>query len=342
MDGYTRRIRRRSRPRPLSLEILEDRVLLSAMGYAPGGASVSPHASGGEPPAVVSTSPAAGQDQGQKGAERLVSPAGGASQVPASQVPGARPSPAREVNGAVLASPGLAGLALAMPSLHVDTDSRDSGTGLVDLDGDSPFQETLVASLLGANGGVPGGNGAGANDPARDPTPGAMTAPSLVAVQPLNPSSAAMGLQGASLTVAGVSPRPEGVEGVKEETTGPGSRERASTAPEVSPVEPQGDPRTAENDAATLPATPAGHPLAGLLPIDVDTLRRAADAFFARLADLAQEPIAGCPTAGVMPWLGVLGAAACEWVRAWKKPAGVPGSVDGWGPGAALPAEEDA
>jgi hypothetical protein len=346
MDGYTRRIRRRSGPPPPSLEILEDRFLMSALGYAPGGAGISPDASGGQPPAAVHSTPAASPYQGQKGGERLTPPAGGASpaaavSAPGTSLPTSSLPAARGKDGAAYSSPALSGFLLAAGGLHVDPEGDDRGSGPVDLDGDSPFQETLVASLLGANGGAPGGNGFGANDGAREPPPGAAPVPSLVAVQPLGPSGAAMGLREAVLAVAAIPPRPEGAEGDRGETMVSGSSEQPNAAGGAAPVEPQGVPQTAQNRAAPSPAPPAGYPLTGLLPLDVDALRGAADAFFTRLADLSREPAVHHPAVKVALWLGGLTAVAYEWARAWKKPPAAAGSEDGWGPGAVLSPEGD-
>ncbi len=320
MEGYTRGTRCRSRSRPLSLEILEDRFLLSAVAYP----AEDMAASGGQPPAVVSSAPAAGQDQ--KAASRAAAPTGGNPAAP-SPSPGSGPSthsslPTLQGSGSVGYFPGLFSFAPSTTTWHVD--SGDPGSGGLDRDGDSPDQGALVASLFDTYSCLPVGNNLGTNDCDTEPLPGAAPVPSHVAAPSLAPSGAAMGLREAPFPIAGSPPRSESVEG--GETIAPVSREQPNAGTEIAPVEPQGAPQAAENDKVPLPA---GLPFAGLLPIDLDSMRRAADDFFSRLTDLAQDPSLGHPAFRAVPWFGVLTVVAYEWARMHRRPACRP--EDGWG-----------
>jgi hypothetical protein len=329
MEGYTRRTRCRSRSHPLSLEVLEDRFLLSAIGYPAEGMGAPMPASGGQPPAAVSSSPAASQDQ--KAANRAAaSPSPGSS-------PSTHSSPPTPQGGAsVLSWPAISGAPPGAATLQFNPDAGDRGSGLNDHDGDSLYQGAVVASLVGMYYCSPVGNGLGTNDCTTEPLPGAAPVPSHAAVPSLAPSGAAMGLREATPTIAGPPPRPEGVGAEVGIALVPGNREPPNAAVEAAPVEPQGLPPTAENDRVLLPA---GLPLAGLLPIDLDTIRRAADAFFTRLTDLAQDPSLGHSAVRVVPWLGVLTVVAYEWARMHRMPSCR--SEDGWGQGnARLPEGE--
>jgi hypothetical protein len=194
-------------------------------------------------------------------------------------------------------------------------DSGDFGRGVPDHDGDSPFQGLQVAGILCMNG-----CSLGMDNCARESMAGAAPVLSTVASPSLDPSAAAMGLRGLALAVPGPLPSPEGNVGEAGNTLAPGNVEAANGVSEVAPVEPQDAPRSAPNDEAPLTAPAAGRPLAGLLPLDLDTVRRAADAFFARLTDLAREPLAGHPAGRVVPWLGVLTVVAYEWARTRQRP----------------------
>ncbi len=263
----------------------------------------------------------------------MTAPAGSGSPAPAhpslfsALPPHSPPAP-------VLASPSLSAFPPGLLPVHAD--SYDAGQGSPDHDGDSP----LLSGWSWSNENVPYGccwleTTLGLGDPRSE----AALVPTALALPPLEPSVAAMGLRGPALPVAAPAPSPEGVGAEAEQVLVPVNAAPANAAGEAAPIEPQGVPVNHHTEEVPLP--PAGHPLTGLLPLDGAALRRAADAFFARLTDLAREPIVGQPAARVVPWLGVLTLVAYEWARTRKSPPCAPGCAGGWGDGAApLPEEQ--
>jgi hypothetical protein len=75
--------------------------------------------------------------------------------------------------------------------------------------------------------------------------------------------------------------------------------------------EAQAPPPELSLEAAALAPEP-GTPLAGLLPLDTQGIRRHADAFFTRLADLVRGPADGLSVRALAPWLLLAGAVAWE------------------------------
>jgi hypothetical protein len=77
-------------------------------------------------------------------------------------------------------------------------------------------------------------------------------------------------------------------------------------------------------DAPAPPAPQTGNVFAGDLPIDLAALERAANEFFARLEDLAEDMTSSPLVANVAQWLMVTAVAlgASELLRAWIGPVG--------------------
>jgi hypothetical protein len=122
---------------------------------------------------------------------------------------------------------------------------------------------------------------------------------------------------------------------VPETPAEPDAAARAAVSGTVE-ADPESPVASAEHAAGaevlTAPVQP-GSPLAGLLPLDLDGLRRSADAFFQRLADFGDEWDGLRLSAHMGPWLAVAVAVACELARRRKQGAleSLPGSgLAGW------------
>jgi hypothetical protein len=71
-------------------------------------------------------------------------------------------------------------------------------------------------------------------------------------------------------------------------------------------------PTSEPSETATALMPEPGGPLAGLLPLDVETLQRNVDAFFSQLSDLVQGPGGGPSVRGLVPWMLFAGAVVWE------------------------------
>jgi hypothetical protein len=109
-------------------------------------------------------------------------------------------------------------------------------------------------------------------------------------------------------------PEKDQVAGIQRPPLAPQSEDATAT----SVLDVQQPSEAFRHDAeAVLPTSPAGHPLAGLISIDLPALERRVDAFFRQVENLAEEATDALAGSRLPLWLGigVAGSAACAFAH---------------------------
>jgi hypothetical protein len=336
MEEYAETRLRRRRFRPFCLEPLEDRLLLSSLSFSSGSpgpsgdhlpspSAILPAASGATLPAAAPSSPMEFRPNGSHPAATMPPStpepgpsdrSGGAFTYPAFPVPSAYPlgsqPPDRDDNDANRdydKTPGPGG------GLWEGSLSLPIGGAASPNETDPCVHRTDEAML------VPGPHPSSVAVAVAVLWTGPIPTAIPVAPPPASPSPTF--LPAGDIRVGADEPNATGEASPK--TTGVAASSPATAHPVL------------ENEEGPPPAPEAGHPLAGVLPIDVEALQRSADAFFAQLADLAQEWHGSPVSARLGTWMMAASVVAYAWIcRGPRKSSDAPVAEEVWPPGVAV------
>jgi hypothetical protein len=329
-----RRIDSRRRSALLSVEPLEDRLLLSGAGtFVADSVSALPahlpitSQQSTQPQTPVSNGPTA---KGTTSWGTAITRSQPLATAGPSRENESRPPPSTGGERAAAGLPAVAPQYLSSPAIGPTLYRPDR-----DGDDDSPakeMEEALLRSTQGSSVVYPFTNeeAIGPNYGTPSTTPEQIPAKDGEPHLFLNLLSAA-GL-GSAVTSGVAVASPFAAPGNAGKDHGKSAREEeGETTPGVPKPPPLVLPPPAGEKDSPPPASSPGGPFADLLPIDVEAIQRSADAFFEQLGRLSEEWHDSGVIEKLTPWLVAASIVAYKWGR-WrgKQSLSAPGSEDGW------------